>query len=153
MADSGLLDALRAVLGDAGLAAVAAAVTALAALGVALRRRKARRETPTGQPPPRGELAATRHVDMLAGGIGVVGSGALVAILALARHRRRTPTLLAPAFAAMFLSNLCSFLAALPALAAAARPLNVAHGILTVVALPLALGAAWQGLRLARRAG
>ena len=85
----------------------------------------------------RGQLAVMRHVDVLAGALGVVGSG----------------TLLNLAFGAMFASNLCSFLASLPGLVGVAPALNVAHVVLTYVALPLAVAAAWQALRGQRRDG
>ncbi len=51
MADPGLLDALRAALGDAGLAALALTLTALAAIGFARSRRKATPAAPPQQPP------------------------------------------------------------------------------------------------------
>jgi hypothetical protein len=99
----------------------------------------------------RGDTDVMRHVNVVAGAVGVVAVGSLVAIVALARHRGRVPRLLPAALTAMFASYVCSFLAALPGLAAVSGPLNVAHGVLTFVALPLAVGAAWQALRARRR--
>ena len=65
MADSGLLDALRAALGDAGLSALAATLTALAAFGFARLRKKSellrRSAPPLAEAQPRTPIAATRE--------------------------------------------------------------------------------------------
>ncbi len=61
MADPGLLDALRAALGDAGFAALALALTALAALGFARLRKRPQAAAP--QQPGRLEAAAP-HVEI-----------------------------------------------------------------------------------------
>ena len=130
----------RRMLGSVPQVLVHVAFVALVALTLIVLRRG-------GAPDP------FRQVTMVLGVIALVATGGVVVMLSLTRHRWRVPWFVTGAFAAMFASNLCSLLARLPTLSGAARTLGVASGILSFVALPLALAGAWPLYRDRRHPG
>ena len=99
----------------------------------------------------RGDVEGLRHMGTGLTAVAVLALGTVVVLFA--RARRPAPRFFRAGLAAVFASYLCSLLARLPALAAAARPLGIASQLLILVALPFLVVVAWRVVRGTDRAG